>query len=267
MKEERLLTTGQAAKRCSVTADTILKWIRSGYLPAQRTAGGHHRIAETDLKLVSGFRKPVNPLSSREMHDLPCAAETDGPDLLKRCPAHLLGLRRREQVSIAGAAAWEIRPRSSERCHVCGYFREVSQYGMNVLILTRDPIMSLHLKETAREATFHLEITNSEYRCSVLVGECKPDFVVIDSAIGREKCREIGLQILNDPRNPFVEVLVAGTPGGMPDECTSGVFGRLQRPFDYQDIGERISRIWYARITKQEGGGSKESSRDYRPVL
>ena len=50
----RMLTTGQAAKLCSVTPDTVLKWIHSGALPARRTAGGHHRIDEQDLTQFVG---------------------------------------------------------------------------------------------------------------------------------------------------------------------------------------------------------------------
>ena len=46
----RALTTGQAAKVCFVTADTIANWIRSGLLHAQRTAGGQYRILAGDLR-------------------------------------------------------------------------------------------------------------------------------------------------------------------------------------------------------------------------
>ncbi|MHC4663312.1 MAG: helix-turn-helix domain-containing protein, partial [Planctomycetota bacterium] len=50
--DQKYLTTGQAAIRCSVSPDTVLKWIRSGLLPARKTAGGHHRINERDLDRV-----------------------------------------------------------------------------------------------------------------------------------------------------------------------------------------------------------------------
>ena len=43
------LTTGQAAALCSVTADTVLKWVKSGRLPAIRTPGGHCRIHRVAL--------------------------------------------------------------------------------------------------------------------------------------------------------------------------------------------------------------------------
>ena len=51
---ENFLTTGQAAKKLSVTPDTVLKWIKSGKLDAMKTPGGHNRILEgTVNKLVS----------------------------------------------------------------------------------------------------------------------------------------------------------------------------------------------------------------------
>ena len=47
--QAELLTTGKAARFCSVKPDTVLKWIKKGRLPAARTAGGHYRIEEQDL--------------------------------------------------------------------------------------------------------------------------------------------------------------------------------------------------------------------------
>lgn len=42
-------TTGQVARYCFVTSDTIVNWIHAGSLPAQRTPGGQHRILLADL--------------------------------------------------------------------------------------------------------------------------------------------------------------------------------------------------------------------------
>jgi excisionase family DNA binding protein len=44
------LSTGQAARYCYVTSETILNWIRSNRLKAQRTAGGQFRILLEDLR-------------------------------------------------------------------------------------------------------------------------------------------------------------------------------------------------------------------------
>jgi len=43
-------STGQAARFCYVTSGTILNWIRSGRLDAQRTAGGQYRVPADELR-------------------------------------------------------------------------------------------------------------------------------------------------------------------------------------------------------------------------
>jgi len=48
-KIPRAFTTGQAARYCFVTSETILNWIRSHRLEAQRTAGGQYRIRLEEL--------------------------------------------------------------------------------------------------------------------------------------------------------------------------------------------------------------------------
>ena len=44
------LTTGQAARYCLVSPDTIVNWIKAKCLPAQRTMGGQYRIFVDDLR-------------------------------------------------------------------------------------------------------------------------------------------------------------------------------------------------------------------------
>lgn len=43
------MTTREAADRLGVTINAIKAWIRDEQLPALRTPGGHHRIADADL--------------------------------------------------------------------------------------------------------------------------------------------------------------------------------------------------------------------------
>lgn len=49
-KNLHALTTGQAARYCFVSSDTIANWIRADCLPAQRTFGGQYRILIDDLR-------------------------------------------------------------------------------------------------------------------------------------------------------------------------------------------------------------------------
>jgi molybdopterin-binding protein len=45
-----LLTPREAARLMGISYTTIKKWILSGKLKTVRTAGGHHRVAESSLK-------------------------------------------------------------------------------------------------------------------------------------------------------------------------------------------------------------------------
>ena len=61
IKAERYkaVSTGQAARYCFVTSYTIVNWIKSEGLKAQRTAGGQYRIFVGDLRqfmIRSGMR-------------------------------------------------------------------------------------------------------------------------------------------------------------------------------------------------------------------
>jgi excisionase family DNA binding protein len=86
----RYLTSRQAAERPGVTVNAIKAWIREQRLPALRTPGGHHRIAEADLAafqlrlLTSGSEGPAtapriliaddDKALAQTLRDLPLAA-------------------------------------------------------------------------------------------------------------------------------------------------------------------------------------------------
>jgi excisionase family DNA binding protein len=48
--KDRALSTGQAARYCYVTSYTIVNWIRTGKLKAQRTVGRQYRIRVEELR-------------------------------------------------------------------------------------------------------------------------------------------------------------------------------------------------------------------------
>lgn len=59
------LTTREAAERLGVSINALKAWIRQERLPALRTPGGHHRIAEADIagfqaRLAENSRAPVS---------------------------------------------------------------------------------------------------------------------------------------------------------------------------------------------------------------
>src|SRR5689334_14580216 len=84
----QLFTTGEVARRCSVQADTILKWIKKGRLRASRTPGGHFRVDESDLLPLLTKAAPADeaaaPKQSLLSHPLRCW-EYMSEDLREEC--------------------------------------------------------------------------------------------------------------------------------------------------------------------------------------
>jgi excisionase family DNA binding protein len=78
------LTTGQVARFCLVTPDTIVNWIKAGRLLARRTAGGQFRVLVDDLRaflLANGMETDL--LDARHGKCVHC---WDGPDARRAGP-------------------------------------------------------------------------------------------------------------------------------------------------------------------------------------
>jgi molybdopterin-binding protein len=60
------LTVSDAAERLGVAYSTLKQWIYKGSVRTTRTAGGHHRIAESEIeRLLAGQDRPTSGRSTR----------------------------------------------------------------------------------------------------------------------------------------------------------------------------------------------------------
>lgn len=125
----RAFTTGQAARICFVTPETILNWIKGGRLKAYRTAGGQHRIRTEDLRafmVESGMEPSLLDMEGAgrplcwDFHD-----EEEGrygSARASRCGECLV--KRSATMN-----CWELHGlvpltvRRVDRCEACAYFR------------------------------------------------------------------------------------------------------------------------------------------------
>jgi excisionase family DNA binding protein len=240
----KLLTTGQAAHVCSVTPDTILKWIRSGRLRARRTAGGHHRVARADLEhiLQTG---PVSPAGA-------APAEVTGERRLRFCWEHkgagrlLDGCRRCVVYELRAQRCYDVVKRHPDlghsrlfckgSCEECDYYRHVRQQATNVLVVTDDADLAAALRGSRPAAPFNLELADCEYTCSAVVETFRPDFAVVDCSLGPERAADIVTHLSEDPRIPFVRVIVSGRADDLPDDCQRMIFARIDRPVRIDDL-------------------------------
>lgn len=243
----KLLTTGQAAEYCSVTPDTILKWIRSGFLPAKRTAGGHHRIDKRDLESVlqpssspeSGRSEP-----SRQRPFRYCWEFNGNGRLLEACQGcsvyQMRALRCYEVVRLAPEANHPKVFCEKGSCVDCDYYQQVHEQSINVLVVSDDKRLARGLLREVAKHEFNMEITDCEYSCSAMINDFRPDFAVLDCSMGKDLSREICEHLCQDPRIPFVRVVLAGKKDEFPTACEKEVFARIQRPFSIQDIADCI---------------------------
>jgi excisionase family DNA binding protein len=116
-------STGQAARYCYVTADTILNWINSGSLTAQRTVGGQYRIRSRDLLTFMRDHEMSTDLLESEYGIRPhcwefhCKGDADARCL--RCLAYRSG-------AVNCFALRNVLPdeeRLNASCEECDYYR------------------------------------------------------------------------------------------------------------------------------------------------
>jgi len=241
---DRLLTTGQAARACSVTADTVLKWIRSGVLPSRRTPGGHHRIDERDLHKVAG------PLAARGNRPEPAQppsfqfcweykGKKGTPNGCRKCVAYLA--RAQRCYELAGLVHSAVLCKST--CRDCDYFRWIREQTTNLILVTGDPMLTRRLQAGCAEPCFNLEVAEDEYACSALIDRFRPDFVIVDSHLGRTNAAVLIRHLLKDPRIPAVQVMLAAeekSSHGMVDRKTVAT---IRRPSGAEDIHRLVQSV------------------------
>ena len=122
-------SSGQAARYCYVTADTIANWIRSGALKAQRTAGGQYRIRAEDLRTFMTAHGMSTELIDAENDLRPTCwqfhGDGDPPAACRRCIVY----RSNALNCFALRGAYPDAPHRIRRCDDCDYYRRYSRAG------------------------------------------------------------------------------------------------------------------------------------------
>jgi len=244
----KCLTTGQAARILAVTPDTVLKWIRTGRLPARRTAGGHHRIDRKELELVAAggltSDAPDSPPHRRPFqYCWEFYGNGDLPGKCQGCAVYLMRAHRCYEVAKLAPQSGHLKAYCQETCDECDYYRLVLEQRTNVLVVTDDESLTAVMERETDQAEFNLEVADGEYSCSFKVSDFRPDFAVVDCALGRRASRDISRHLVQDPRVPSVRVILAGKEDEFPEECEQEVFARMERPFGIREINEIIEGI------------------------
>jgi excisionase family DNA binding protein len=228
-------STGEVAELCSVTPDTVLKWIRAGKIPAIRTPGGHHRISRTALQTLIQDDEVMSESAPKRSAFQYCwefytktGAQTEA---CRKCIVYRSKSSRCYEMNDLPTEAGYVGLFCDSNCEKCEYFAAVHGQPSNVLVVTDKNRLRDALEKDAREIDFNLKIADSEYRCSMVVERFRPDYVVIDCSMGADRCARITQLLDEDPRIPFVRIILSGSPEDLPKGCDKMIFALIDRHF------------------------------------
>jgi len=228
-----LLTTGQAARLCAVTPDTVLKWIKKGKLPATRTAGGHYRVSLPDLDpFMAGFGQkspntlagPSTPSPSLESgtkegpEEVPCweflSDNGEVRQACRQCVVYRVKATRCFLMAGLDSDVGHAHQFCEGSCEDCVYFRRVQGMGTQVLFISADENLVDRI-EWSQEDTVSMRFARNGYEASALIQDFRPEIAIIDM----EGLPDQGFGLLDsiaaDPRVPHVRVILVIPPNAL----------------------------------------------------
>ncbi len=268
------LSTGEAAKLAGVEADTVLKWIKRGWLAAVRTAGGHHRVDARDLeRLLRSHRSPrleaPVPAPRQPLRCWEYFSPGGGlPEACAGCVVYRVRAAFCFELAALDASLPHARRFCRESCGECPYFRRVHRQPPRVLIASPDPALAALEAETQQES-LDVRVARNAYAASAVVAGFRPDVAVVDAALGAVCCRELISSLADDPRVAGVHILLAAARG---QEKAAGEFpavaGIIQKPFTLKELRESLEDVpveGNAGPAPEGQGGAAPSGSSVRP--
>ena len=244
---DRQLSTGKVAKALSVTPDTVLKWIKSGRLPAIRTAGGHYRVAREEVdRLVTSEPGPHEPASERKFVHCWEFYGTDGCPSTKclDCLVYRAQAIRCYEMSGLEVEAGYVGAHCTTSCEDCEYFRDVVRGRRKVLIVSECSDLRRRFREDGAASSLDVKFADSEYQCAATCGEFKPDYVVIDGALSTRARSSLCSHVAADPRIPGVTIILAVPESGSRVGTSEGDVDRMvPRTLDPAELERHITRL------------------------
>jgi excisionase family DNA binding protein len=228
-----LLTTGQAAKLCAVTPDTVLKWIKKGRLEATRTAGGHYRVALPDLEpFMAGFGQknsavmvsenvsaiPSQDGTKEDGEEVPCweflSEDGEVREACRQCVVYRVRATRCFLMAGLETDVGHAHQFCEGSCEDCVYYRRIQGMSTQVLLISADEDLVNRI-DWSGEDSISLRFARNGYEASAMVQDFRPEIAIIDM----EGLPDHGFGLLDsiaaDPRVPHIRVVLAIPPDSM----------------------------------------------------
>lgn len=234
----RTLSTGQAARLCSVNADTVLKWIKKGRLKAVRTAGGHYRIDRADLDALLASSRADEPRVVR-LDETPRQVRCwelrsqDGEVKAECQSCAVYQVRASWCFLLAQAQSVEMEGRRhcQQPCDECLYHGRLKGRAARVLIVGSDESARLNLEGRVVEGLV-VSFAGNGYEASAMLGAIRPDFVIVDE------------EMLNTTEAGLLAYLAgqAGLPGMQVGAAVAGASSRPASEAAFRDAAFLVEK-------------------------
>jgi excisionase family DNA binding protein len=247
---KRYLTTTQAARLLSVSADTVLKWVRAGKIASYRTPGGHCRIpSEAVNTLIPSQAQAAETAPTEQVppsfqycweYNASCGRDIEE---CKNCLVYQSRARRCYEFREIPEQFGHLRLHCKTTCDQCDYYNVVKGQGLNVMIITRSEGLIDSLLSEGVPSNFHLEFARSEYDCSSAIERFRPDYVVVDCSLGARRSRELCHHLAADPRIPLTRLILASRDSRTREFCENEILGWLKKPFTLGQLRDFIDSL------------------------
>lgn len=163
------------------------------------------------------------------------------PDGCRSCIVYRSGTRRCYEMTSLPAQAGYVGLFCRGSCEDCEYYEKVHGQRPNVLVVSDRHEFKHLLQKEVDPSEFNLKLTDCEYRCSMFIEKFRPDYIVIDCALGAERSHQFAQLLYEDPRIPFVRIILVGQQADMPEECDRLVFAIVDSGFDASTLSRLIA--------------------------
>ncbi|MCP4571227.1 MAG: excisionase family DNA-binding protein [bacterium] len=238
-------TTTQAARLLSVSADTVLKWVKAGKIPSYQTPGGHNRIPAEAVEalLPGGGAVSLRHRMVRTYdHCWDFYADQDGVRAAcKDCVAYKSGARRCYEMRSIPEEFGHLRLFCETSCEDCEFYQLThGRERRRVLVVSRQETWLVQLAEEAAGGGLKLTTAASEYACGSVIEDFRPDFIVLDASFGTIRTRDICRHLNEDARIPFTRIILTSRQARWAEECAQEVCGWIEKPFTIAQLGAFI---------------------------
>jgi len=241
-KTKDYLTTTQAAKLLSVSPDTVLKWVKAGKVKSYRTLGGHFRIPlaelgalpQTSVKAATA-EKPSHPVAHQYCWEFHAGDGEITPEC-RECVTFRSRARRCYELKDLPEGMGCLNVMCDTDCSQCGYYQLVSGQGINVLILSEGKRMLTNSDQLDDSDDLQIRFATNEYEASTMIEEFRPDYVVVDCAIGKLRTASVCNSLFGDKRIPVARIVLSSRTKNIKDYCDRDVFGWIKKPFEVMQL-------------------------------